>query len=390
MIKKEVIIFGYGPSALVTALSLAKNCITVALVNPGIFKTAAPNSPARLLSMSLSSISLFEQYDLLPEIKKIGQSINKIHVSQYNKDTLLEFDPMIIQKDNFGYMIDEHDLWRSLYSKLENEKNIHPLNGSLESISYSDEYILLKLTTGHIIKAQLLIAADGKNSSLRKYLNLDTEIKSYDQIALICNINHSKNHLGIARELFMPNGPFAILPRNESKSSSIVWTENKESEEFMRSLKPELLQEMIAERCNNMLGTVKVSSNPIIYDLEMIYCKEPVAPKITIVADSWHSIHPLAGQGLNLGLRDVKALTDLIITEKSLGLDLGNDSLLNKYQKSRLSDITILIESMSIINNLYKSKYKLIRELGHLNIKLANSSHIFKKLFAIYATGRHV
>ena len=122
----------------------------------------------------------------------------------------------------------------------------------------------------------------------------------------------------------------------------------------MRSLKTELLQEMIAERCNNMLGTVKVSSNPIIYDLEMIYCKEPVAPKITIVADSWHSIHPLAGQGLNLGLRDVKALTDLIITEKSLGLDLGNDSLC------------------------------------HLNIKLANSSHIFKKLFAIYATGRHV
>ncbi|WHQ46816.1 MAG: FAD-dependent monooxygenase [Candidatus Midichloria sp.] len=387
--RREVIVVGYGPAAMTTAAILGQHGISTTIINP--FPAYQKRlSATRLLALSLSSIDLFKEHKLVENIKSIGQPIKKIYVSQYKKDGLLEFDPTYIQKENFGYMVDEEDLWKSLYFDVKNANNINEIHRNITAIEYKKNKITLKLSNGQNPAADLLIAADGKNSIIRKKLYFEVEKKSYNQVVLICDIKHSKNHHGIAREVFMKNGPFATLPKLGGFSSSVVWTELAESESFLRSLSKPLLREFITSRCGKELGEIELDSNPSLFPLYFTYSKKAIAERIALVGDAWHAIHPLAGQGLNLGLRDIKALNDLIIKEKSIGLDIGNLQILKKYQRARKDDITILISTIDIINNIYKSKLPVIPEVGQFMIRAVSFCRPLKNLFMIYASGKHI
>ncbi|CAG7592942.1 MAG: FAD-dependent monooxygenase [Candidatus Midichloria sp.] len=387
--KSEVIVVGYGPAAMTTSAILGRQSIATTIVNPFPVCHKMP-SATRLLALSLSSIELFKEHKLVKNIKSIGQPIKKIHVSQYKRSGLLEFDPTDIHEENFGYMVDEEELWNSLHSDVRDTSTINEVHSDVETIDCQNNKIVLKLSSGQNLTADLLIAADGKNSIIRKKLHFEVEKKSYNQIVLICDVKHSKNHQGVTREVFMKNGPFATLPKLGGYSSSVVWTESMASESFLRSLNKDFLHEFIALRCSKELGEIKLDSNPSLFPLSFTYSKEVIAERIALVGDAWHAIHPLAGQGLNLGLRDIKALTDLIVKEKSIGLDIGNFQVLKKYRRVRRDDITILISTIDIINNIYKSKLPIVPEIGQFMIRAVSFCKPLRNLFMIYASGKHI
>lgn len=287
-------------------------------------------------------------------------------------------------------MVDEEELWNSLHSDVRDTSTINEVHSDVETIDCQNNKIVLKLSSGQNLTADLLIAADGKNSIIRKKLHFEVEKKSYNQIVLICDVKHSKNHQGVTREVFMKNGPFATLPKLGGYSSSVVWTESMASESFLRSLNKDFLHEFIALRCSKELGETKLDSNPSLFPLSFTYSKEVIAERIALVGDAWHAIHPLAGQGLNLGLRDIKALTDLIVKEKSIGLDIGNFQVLKKYRRVRRDDITILISTIDIINNIYKSKLPIVPEIGQFMIRAVSFCKPLRNLFMIYASGKHI
>ena len=389
MIKAEVIIVGYGPTAMATAAILGKQGMKTLIVNP-FANNQKTITATRLLALSLSSIALFKKHKLISNIVNIGQPINKIQVVQYGKRGVLEFNPQSIGYQNFGYMVDEDDLWQSLNNDVKNTSSIEIIDGQVSAIDYQKNKVILQLTDGSNIVSELLIAADSKNSIIRKKVYFELEKRSYGQVALVCNIEHTKNHRGVARELFMRNGPFATLPKIGGFSSSVVWTESNNSASFLRSLDDQLLEELIAQRCSEELGDVRLSSKPSIFPLALTLAKETVAERIALVGDAWHSIHPLAGQGLNLGLRDIKVLTDLVMHEKKLGLDIGNAQMLKRYQCNREDDISILVGAMDFINNIYKSRLPLIPELGQLMLRFIDGFSPLKNLFMIYAVGNHL
>lgn len=389
MIKKEIIIVGYGPAAMTAAVILGKQGMRVLIVNSFAGHQKSTGA-TKLLALSLSSTDLFEEHGLVANISDIGQSINKIQVIQYRKSGVLEFDPQSIGQQDFGYMVSEDDLWQSLNNDVRNTSNIEIVDGQVSSIDYKKNKLILQLADGHSVASELLVVADGKNSIIRKKLNFEVERRSYNQVALVCDIKHTRNHQGIARELFMKNGPFAILPKVGGFTSSVVWTESCNSVKFLKSIDERLLQELVAARCPEELGDIQLSSKPSIFPLTLTVAKEAVAERIALVGDAWHSIHPLAGQGLNLGLRDIRVLTDFVIQEKNLGLDIGNAQILKKYQRIRKDDVAILIGSMDIINSIYRSRLPLIPEIGQLMLRFINSFSPLKNLFMIYATGKHV
>ncbi|MDJ1407050.1 MAG: FAD-dependent monooxygenase [Candidatus Midichloria sp.] len=387
--KSEVIVVGYGPVAMTTSAILGRRSIATTIVNPFPVFQKMP-SATRLLALSLSSIELFKEHKLVKNIKPIGQPIKKIHVSQYKRSGLLEFDPTDIHEENFGYMVDEEELWNSLHSDVRDTSTINEIHSDVETIDCQNNKIVLKLSNGQNLTADLLIAADGKNSIIRKKLHFEVEKKSYNQIVLICDVKHSKNHQGVAREIFMKNGPFATLPKLGGYSSSVVWTESMAAESFLRSLNKDFLHEFITLRCSKELGKIKLDSNPSLFPLSFTYSKEVIAERIALVGDAWHAIHPLAGQGLNLGLRDIKALTDLIVKEKSIGLDIGNFQVLKRYRRVRRDDITILISTIDIINNIYKSKLPIVPKIGQFMIRAVSFCKPLRNLFMIYASGKHI
>lgn len=384
MVKRTAVaIFGYGTVALTIAAILSQNGITVNLVN------TSPNFTKqkinRLIALSTSSVDFLKKYRLIEDFNAIGQSINKIVVSQYKAIETLEFSAQEIDQENFGYMVYEDTLWEALHSHINTSNNIHVLNAEKHNISIQQDCI--SLGSGIVLTPELTIIADGKNSLLRQMYNFPIQQKDYHQIAIVLNIQHTMPHLGIAREFFMPNGPFATLPTHNPYQSSVVWTEKKETFEFFNKVDPALFATLLQERCSVALGVVTHISESSIFPLTLLRATTPIKHRVALAGDALHSIHPLAGQGLNLGLRDASSLTELIINHYNLGLDLGSDTLLTSYEKSRMYDIATLVNTMDVINNIYSSTFNFI---GQSAIKLINAQPVLKKLLMIYATGQHI
>lgn len=388
MQRKNVIIVGYGHAAVSTAAILGQSGLQVIIINP-FAKYTRVNGATRLIALSLSSINLFRKHALLNNITEIAEPIAQIEVSQWNKNGILVFDPTQIDENNFGYMIDEEILWHNLHNHVSQLQNVSLLQDNIETLDINKHGVTLKLSSGQVIKADILIAADGKNSLIREKLHFELDHRSYNQIAIVCDIKHENHHKGIARELFMRNGPFATLPKLGGFTSSVVWTESIDSKELFQSTTQELLEDLIQSRCKHTLGKIELMSQPSIFPLSLVCAKKGFTNRTALVADAWHSIHPLAGQGLNLGLRDIDQLTSMIINQAQLGLDIGDDNLLQSYNAARKNDITMLIEGMDFINNLYSSTLPFMSELGKLAIRCAEQFSPLRKILMSYAsTGR--
>jgi 2-octaprenyl-6-methoxyphenol hydroxylase len=385
----DVIIIGGGYNGLSLAGMLANAGIKVCLIEKNNLGGRAKNSrdPARLLAIAKASCQIYKKYKLLSNIDVLGQGINHIRVVDHDSHAFIDFDPKDINIDNFGYMVEEYVLGEALYKRLKASATLRILTGhKCGAIHYDANKVRVEIGP-EVLTAKLLVAADGRNSSIRALAGIDNIRQEYDQCAVICDVSHALDHLGIAVEKFMPSGPFAILPKKGGFSSSIVWTLPKAQAGALAKLSENEVLGLLQDRFAGYLGELKLASELKMFPLELVYARKYYGKRLALLGDALHAIHPLAGQGLNLSLRDADALAQLIIEQSNLGLDIGSEHMLKQYQTLREPDNLMMIEGTDKLNWLFANEILPLKLARRFGLKMVNKLPLLKKLFMKYASG---
>lgn len=388
MKKYDIVVIGGGYIGLSFAGMLAQAGFLTAVIEKRCFTSRkVKDEPSRLLAINTSSCKILMQNKLLTNIKTLGQSINHIRVVDYNSTAFLEFAPKEISQDNFGYMVEEHDLGNTLYSNLNTNPNLTIIEGTgIDDLEVKQSHASISLPSGKI-SAPLIVAADGKHSLIRALTGIEHHHHHYRQYAIVCDVIHELDHLGIAVEKFMPTGPFAILPKRGGFSSSIVWTLPEDQHDALKTLPDHEITSLLQEHFGAYLGKVRIDSKLRSFKLELVVAEEYYSERVALLGDALHAIHPLAGQGFNLSLRDAGALTKLLRQQRALGLDLGSQHMLKEYRKLREVDNHIMIEATDKLNRLFSNDFIPVKLARRLGLRVVNKVSSFKNAFMRYASG---
>jgi 2-octaprenyl-6-methoxyphenol hydroxylase len=251
--------------------------------------------------------------------------------------------------------------------------------------------VALTLGDGSEIMASLLIAADGSDSGLRRAMGIASAQWNYGQTAIVCVMGHERPHRGVAHERFLPAGPFAVLPMTDDPvhghRSSIVWTEKAKLVPAMLALPDADFSHELHRRFGPWLGEVRVVGGRWSYPLRFAHAETYIKPRFALVGDAAHTMHPIAGQGLNIGLRDVAALAEVVVEAKRLGLDLGSPAVLERYQRWRRFDNQVLLSVTDSMNWLFSNDLGPVRLVRDLGMAAVNRMGPLKRLFMRHAMG---
>jgi len=365
----EVLIAGGGLIGLLLGIACAGAGLEVAIVDP--------TDPAAMLdegfdgrssAIAYGSRRVLDALGLWPEIGAWAEPIFEIRVADDESPLFLHYDHRQLGTGApLGYVVENLVLRRALIDRARSLPNLSFLAprtvGSIETSTFAAVAVL---TDGRRIKSRLIAAADGQKSPVRRAAGIGNVEWPYRQIAIVTTARHEHSHRGIAVEHFLPAGPFAILPMTGNRSS-IVWTERAELAPRLIALPDIGFAAELAARFSDFLGAVEPVGPRWTYPLGLMLAERYVALRLALVGEAAHVIHPIAGQGLNLGIRDVAALAELMIDTRRLGLDIGDDAVLGGYQRWRRFDTLLLAGVTDRLNQLFSNSIapvRLARDLG--------------------------
>jgi 2-octaprenyl-6-methoxyphenol hydroxylase len=242
------------------------------------------------------------------------------------------------------------------------------------------------LADGSVIEASLLVAADGARSKLRGRAGIATHGWEYDQSGIVVTVGHERDHYGRAEEHFLPAGPFAILPLSGNRSS-LVWTEKRSEAARIVALNEGEFHGELEQRFGLHLGEIKALDKPRAFPLSYFVARSFIGERLALIGDAAHVIHPIAGQGLNLGLKDVAALAEVIVDAARLGMDIGQADLLDRYQRWRRFDTMAMGLATNSLNLLFSNKSALLRAVRDIGLGLVDRTPPLKSVFIRQAAG---
>lgn len=389
----DVIIAGGGFVGMTLALALAELApkgFRIALID------AAPpdrsKMDARASALSAASKSLFSVLGVWPALAESAQPITSIEITDSPLDASLRphflgFDDELRPGEAGAYMIENADLYRALGVAVTRESAIEIFApDSVTDYASGPFWISSKLASGREISAPLLVAADGKRSRLRERARIKCVAWAYPQIGIVTTVAHAKAHEGRAVQHFLPGGPFAILPLKGNRSS-IVWTEDKVTGEAIMAADEAGFVAELTKRFGHKLGAIALAGPRQSFPLDLQIARSFVAERLALVGDAAHAVHPLAGQGLNIGLRDVAALTEVVVEGARLGLDIGAPSLLERYERWRRFDSAFSATVMDGLNRLFSNDNVPLRALRDLGLGVVDRAPWLKRVLVREAAG---
>ena len=244
----------------------------------------------------------------------------------------------------------------------------------------------VELTDGRRLTGQLVIAADGRPSPLREQAKIKSTSWKYSQSGIVCTIKHEKDHLGIAQEIFLPSGPFAVLPLNNNRAS-LVWTEKQDRVGAYMAMDRASLLEEIKKRVGPYLGEMEIEGPVWSYPLSFHIATKFYGERMVLMGDAAHGVHPIAGQGYNLGVKDIAVLRDVMLETIQSGLDIGHGTQLEKYDRWRRFDATSLGFGMDALNKLMSTDNSLLRKVRSTGMAVVNKIDPLRKSFMKQAGG---
>lgn len=390
MNENKIIIVGAGITGLLLANVFSHYKISCILIEKNNLKNFNNNiSDGRVSAISRNNSEILQQYNLWELFKEKSCPIEQIRITDNHSPLFLHFDNEIIDGKPLGYMIENHIITSKLIENVQNSIYVEILDNE-EIINIKDEELKISAHTksGKIATGNILIGADGKFSIARKLANIESYDFSYNQVAMVFNVNHEINHNNIAQEIFTKSGPFAILPIQGGFSSAIVWTEKTELAELYLKMNKEDLSIYLSKMFTDYLGKIEISSKIFSYPLSLKLSHNYFKGRICLVGDSAHSIHPIAGQGLNQSMRDIQKITELIKEHLEIGLDIGSKILLTKYQKARRADNYAMIIITDSLNRLFSNNLLPLKMLRKLGLGTINNIPFMQKFFMKYAMGK--
>ena len=370
MDRADVIIFGGGLIGPALAAALDSSGLSAIVVDPA---DPAPRAQAgfdgRTSAVSSSSMRMLETIGVAEHLAERGCPIWRIAVADGLKPGGLHFDPD--DDEPLGFMHENRHLRAALQARAEAGKNIWLLwKSNVTSVERGDHGVMVSLADGRKLSAPLLVAADGRNSKTREAAGINIARWQYDHQAIVSVLRHERLHEHVAYEIFYPTGPFALLPMNDDAQghrSAIVWSVQNEDAAGWLSLNDGDFAAEAEAAMGSFLGKIEMLAPRSSYPLGFHHAAEITAKRLALIGDSAHAIHPIAGQGLNLGFRDVAALAEVLVEGARLGLDLGDTQLLDRYQRWRSLDalsVAFATDSLTRIYGVPGAAASAIRRFG--------------------------
>ncbi len=399
----DAIIAGGGLVGLSLGLALHGQGLKVAVVDAALPATALePTFDGRAFAIAAASQRMLDALGLWGDVSPHAQPINDILVSDGRLQDrfraggpaphFLHFDPRELlsgegrDSQPLGYMVESRHLRQALYAQAQVQglSLIAPVR--VRSLNVRPEGVEAILDDGARLSAKVCLAAEGKNSGLRKAAGIKTVGWTYNQHGIVTTVEHDLDHEGLAQEYFLPSGPFAILPL-AGRRSSLVWTERSDLAPVFMDLDEAAFTQQIVQRFGAYLGAVRPVGPRWCYPLGLQLAREYVAPRLALAGDAAHAIHPIAGQGLNLGLRDVAALGEVLVDARRLGLDIGGADILARYQRWRRFDSFVLAMMMDQLNRLFANDWGPLRMARDLGLRMVNQLGPARRFFMRHAQG---
>lgn len=387
----DILIAGGGLNGPALALALADAGLSVAVADARPADARAGDAfDGRAYALALASQRLLAALGLWPELAPNAQEIRKVEATQGAPGEGagpfgLHFDGAELEEGRLGYMLEDRFLYRALLAAMQGRVT-HLPGLSVTGQEAEGAAIRATLSDGRSISARLLVGADGRQSGVAARAGIRRIGHDYGQIALVAAVDHELPHEGTAHQYFMPTGPLAILPLPGNRSS-IVWSEAEASARAIMELPDDEFLAVLRPRFGDFLGEIRLAGPRFSYPLNLTLAERYFAPRVALVGDAAHGVHPIAGQGLNLGLRDVAVLAEVLVAARRRGEDIGADLVLARYQDWRRPDATALALGMDGVNALFSNANPLLRTAREIGMGLVDAIPPLRRGFMRQAAG---
>jgi 2-octaprenyl-6-methoxyphenol hydroxylase len=396
--KSDIIIAGAALNGLAAAVALGgaqlRRPLQVTVIDakdPRSFSSRTFDG--RASAITASARRMFEVLGIWSEIAPQAQAMQEIVVTDARpgagaRPVLLHFGEADMGGAPSAHMVENRHLHGALLSVAMTSTHIAFITGhGVKDFRFGPGLAGVTLDDGTALKASLIVAADGRNSAARTAAHIDLVGWDYDQIGIVATVEHDLPHGGRAEEHFTPSGPFAILPLPGNRSS-LVWTETKADAMRILGLDDAGFLAELCRRFGDRLGDVRIVDGRHSYPLAMFIAREFTAPRLALIGDAAHVVHPIAGLGFNLGLRDVAALAESVHDASALGLDPGGDAVLERYSMWRRFDTVMTALAMDGLNRLFANDNSALRVLRDAGLAIAGRAVPLKSLFVREAAGQ--
>jgi 2-octaprenyl-6-methoxyphenol hydroxylase len=389
--QRSIVICGGAFAGLALALAFRQGLgpdIPIVVADPAL--AVRPSRDPRATAIVAACRRLFEALGVWDQVAADSQPITDMVVTDSRLDdatrpVFLTFAGDVEPGEPFAHMVENRRLIDALVDRAEAEGiDLRPT--AVSTYDSRADGVTVTLADGNVIEASLLVAADGARSKLRERAGITTNGWDYDQSGIVVTVGHERDHHGRAEEHFLPAGPFAILPLT-GKRSSLVWTESRTEAARITALGENEFHGELERRFGLHLGEIKALDKPRAFPLGYFVARSFIAERLALIGDAAHVIHPIAGQGLNMGLRDVAALAEVVVDAARLGIDLGQADVLDRYQRWRRFDTMAMGLATNSLNFLFSNESNLLRTVRDIGLGLVDRAPPLKSLFIRQAAG---
>jgi 2-octaprenyl-6-methoxyphenol hydroxylase len=389
--QRSIVIGGGAFAGLALALALRQGLgadIPIIVADPAL--AVRPSRDPRATAIVAACRRLFEALGVWSEIADQAQPILDMVVTDSKledatRPVFLTFAGDVAPGEPFAHMVENRHLIDALTRHTE-ASGVDLRATAVSSYDQRADGIDVTLADGSVVAASLLVAADGARSKLRERAGIATHGWEYDQAGIVVTVGHERDHGGRAEEHFLPAGPFAILPLT-GKRSSLVWTEKRGEAARIVALSDDEFHSELERRFGLHLGEVKALDKPRAFPLSYFVARAFIGERLALVGDAAHVIHPIAGQGLNMGLRDVAALAEVVVDAARLGSDIGQFDVLERYQRWRRFDTMAMGLATNSLNVLFSNRSTLLRAVRDIGLGVVDRIPPLKDLFIRQAAG---
>ena len=389
----EVIISGGGLNGVTLALALNHAGISVAIVDKLPHETISlGNFTGRSYALSSASKKMLTVLNLWNSLTNTAQPMLEIKVTDGSvgigpSPFMMHFGQNDFSDGPMGFVVEDRHLRQSLIKSLIQSDIKYFSETTILKQTLNDSAATINLDNGKTLTAAVLVGADGRNSKTAWAAKINRTGWNYEQSSLVCAIEHEKPHNGIAYQHFLPTGPLAILPLT-GNCSGIVWTEKIRTAKIIHALNKNAYLDALRPRVGEFLGSISLVGTREIYSLSLSMVHHMIDARLALVGDAAHVIHPIAGQGLNAGFKDIAALTEVLCEAKRRGQDLGAHSTLDQYQRWRRFDNAMLGFATNGFNNMFSNSNAIPRTIRNLGLAVVNSNNFLRRAFVSSAAGQ--
>jgi 2-octaprenyl-6-methoxyphenol hydroxylase len=387
----DILILGGGLVGLTLALALDKAGIATIVVDPADPEAQlAAAFDGRASAIASASWKMLTAIGVADELAPHGCPIKQIEVRDGLQRDCLDFTP---ENDGagddafLGMMVENRIVRRALHDAVGKAPHVTLLSKMTADVTRTESGVTATLSSGETVNARLLVVAEGRNSPTRTAAGLNTANWAYPHTAIISAINHSIPHHNVAHEIFYPAGPFALLPMLPGDRSALVWTVDTKDAAGVLALNDTAFAAEVSKRVGGLLGDISIAAPRSSYPLSFHHAAAITAERLALVGDAAHGIHPIAGQGLNLGFRDVAALVEVLVDGARLGLDYGDAQVLARYQRWRSLDTLMVAGATDSLTRIYGLKGAKAQGIRRFGMRAIQRIKPLKDLFMAEARG---